>query len=401
VIAPGLVVPAPRRACCDRCDRPLVVCVCQHVTELPTRTQVLLLQHPREARVGVGTARLAHLALPSSTLRIGLDFSADAAVQAALAGPMPAYVLFPGPAATDLRDLSLGLPRATPITLVVIDGTWSQARKLLNLNPALQALPRVAFTPGHPSDYHRIRRQPAAHCVSTIEALAEALAVLEPDGADFARLLDPLRALVERQVWFAATVHSQRHRVPVRAHRPSRRARLAERLDAAWSRLVCIQGEANAWPARHAGRPDPEIVHWVAHRLATGETFEAVIAPRGDLAPSTPGHIGLPAPRLLAGGTVASWFERWRDFQRPGDELVQWGRYYGQLAASTGLDLAGDVIDLRAEASQALRRRLGTVDDCIGALGVPAAGLPLAGRGGHRLAGLVAAAHALRLAPAA
>jgi len=64
VSAPLAVLPAPRRACCPRCDRPLVVCVCRHVTPLPTRTQVLLLQHPREARVGVGTARLAHLALP-------------------------------------------------------------------------------------------------------------------------------------------------------------------------------------------------------------------------------------------------------------------------------------------------------------------------------------------------
>jgi DTW domain-containing protein YfiP len=48
---------------------------------------VLLLQHPKERRVGVGTARMAHLALPNSELRVGLDFSADPVVQAAVNAP--------------------------------------------------------------------------------------------------------------------------------------------------------------------------------------------------------------------------------------------------------------------------------------------------------------------------
>jgi hypothetical protein len=80
---------------------------------------------------------------------------------------------------------------------------------------------------------------------------------------------------------------------------------------------------------------------------------------------------------------------------------VQWGRYYGELAAANGLELGGGLpptIDLRAEASQALRRRLGTVDDCLTALGASPAGLGLDGRGGRRLAGLVAAVTALRAA---
>jgi hypothetical protein len=61
---------------------------------------------------------------------------------------------------------------------------------------------------------------------------------------------------------------------------------------------------------------------------------------------------------------------------------------------------AGEAVDLRAEASQALRRRLGTVDNCVAALGVSPAELGLEGRGGRRLAGLVAAVAALREAPA-
>ncbi len=387
----------PRRACCARCGRPQVVCVCSHVMPMPTRTRVVLLQHPREHRVGIGTARLAHLSLPASSLHVGLKFDGDDAVSAALAGGAPAYVLFPGRGAIDVADL----PRGRPLTLVALDGTWSQARKLLNLNPTLAALPRVAFTPRRLSDY-RIRRQPAAHCVSTIEALAEMLSLLEPESGPFDRLLDPFRAMVARQEWYAAEVRSQRHRQPVRARRPSRREKLAARLAAEWPNVVCIQGEANAWPARTPDRPAPEIVHWVAHRPASGESYTAVIAPRRPLAPSTSRHIELPADQLLAGGSIDDWQRSWRAFVRPGDLLVQWGRYYSGLAAHDGVDpdRDGTTLDVRPEVSQILKRHLGTVHDCVTSLGLAAPAPPTDGRGGRRLAALVAAVTALRDLPA-
>ena len=127
------------RPTCARCTRPLAVCFCAHLHLLPTRTRVLLLQHTRERRMAIGTARMAHLSLPNSTLRVGTDFSADPVVAAALAQPQPPYVLFPGPQARDVATL----PRDRPLTLIVVDGTWWQARKLLKLNPAVAALPRV------------------------------------------------------------------------------------------------------------------------------------------------------------------------------------------------------------------------------------------------------------------
>jgi DTW domain-containing protein len=196
----------PTRVVCARCRRPQVVCYCESVTSLPTRTRVLLLQHPRERRVGIGTARMAHLSLPNSTLRVGVDFAADRVVQRAVSEGSSAHLLFPGPGARDVADL----PRDETLTLVVLDGTWNHAGRLLKLNPALGALPRVSFSPLRPSDY-RIRRQPAPFCVSTIEALAFVLEVLEPEAGPFERLLDPFRAMIERQERFISEVRSLRH----------------------------------------------------------------------------------------------------------------------------------------------------------------------------------------------
>src|SRR3569832_1262718 len=64
----------PLRLTCTRCRRPAPVCYCADIHPLPTRTRVVLLQHPRERHVGVNTARMAHLALPHSPLCLGLVF---------------------------------------------------------------------------------------------------------------------------------------------------------------------------------------------------------------------------------------------------------------------------------------------------------------------------------------
>jgi DTW domain-containing protein YfiP len=375
------------RPTCSRCARPSSVCYCAHLQILPTRTRVLLLQHPREERMPIGTARMAHLSLPNSLLRVGTDFAGDPVVAAALAGPAPAYLLFPGAQALDVATL----PRDPPATLIVLDGTWWQARKLLKLNPALAAIPRVAFSPRQPSQY-LIRRQPAEHCVSTIEALAEVLDALEPAEQSFRRILDPFHAMVARQRWYQTEVRDQRRRS---LRRPPRRPTLAARLRAQWSRLVCVQGEANAWPRRDPGRHAPETIHWVAHRPATGERYEQVVAPRRPLAPGTPRHAELPADRLTGGDTLEGWHRSWREFSRPDDVIVLWGTFYRDLARGEGLPLSPDCIDLRGEMSQWLRARVGTIEDCTRRLGVAPCDLGVFGRGGRRLGGLLAVVRAV------
>lgn len=396
------------RPSCSGCRRPLVawvpaggaaakvstsgVCFCDRITILPTRTRILLLQHPRERNMGIGTARMAHLALPQSRLYVGLDFAEDPEARAAV-DSSDTYVLFPGPDALPVERL----PRDRAITLVVLDGTWWQARKLLRLNPAIASLPRIAFHPRRPSGY-LIRKEPAEFCVSTIEALAEVLGSIEPEGARFERLLDPFHAMVARQQWFQAEVGSSRHRHSPRRARVSLQPALTARLAADWSRLVCVHGEANSWPRDDPSRQDPETVHWIAHRPATSETFEAVVAPRRVLAPATPRHVELSPERLHGGVTLDAWHGAWREFVRPDDVLVVWGTFYRDLAATDGLPLPLPTVDLREEASKILRRRLGTLDKCIAALGATPSRLGLAGRGGRRLDALVGALESLRVA---
>ena len=196
------------RATCPHCQRPERVCYCAHLTSIATRTRVVLLQHPREEDMAIGTARMASLCLPNSELHVGIDFEDSPALRRALSDPeRPAALLYPGEGAADvLRD-----PPKGPITLVVVDGTWWQASKLVRKNTTLAKLPRYAFAAPSPSEY-RIRREPDAAYVSTIEALAHVLGILEGDPERLQGLLRPFRAMIDKQIEFATSVRGARVR---------------------------------------------------------------------------------------------------------------------------------------------------------------------------------------------
>lgn len=379
----------PHRAICGRCRRPASVCYCAHLVSLETRTRVLLLQHPRERRTPIGTARLAHLCLPGSQLHVGVDFEDDLSVRRALAeaeaAGRPAHLLFPGPRAV---DLAVAKP-AGPITLVVVDGTWWQARKLLKRNARLAELPQLRFTPAAPSRY-RIRREPAEDYVATVEALAHVLGALEGDPQRFAGLLRPFEAMIDMQLHYATHVRGARRRHAAfregRAERPGGPPLLRQRPDD----VVCVHGEANAWPARRPGGHPSEIVHWLARRVTTGETFEAVIAPRRPLAPAIPGYIRVSSERLSQGETWDAFRARWAAFARDTDVLCGWGRYPLDVLESEGLRLPAARFDTRPAVGVYFGTRSGAVEDCTARLGLtPPAALGL-GRGGTRLAALTA-----------
>jgi DTW domain-containing protein YfiP len=183
------------REVCARCRRPEGFCQCAGPAALPSRTRVVLLQHPREARMAICSARMTRLALANAELHRGVRFEDHARVRELLALPGTA-LLFPGEGARPAAERA----EAPPGHLVVIDGTWLQAVKMLRDNPALAALPRLSVSSPRPSGYGALRREPAPHTLSTIEAVALALGELERDPARFAPMAEAFRRVVEAQL---------------------------------------------------------------------------------------------------------------------------------------------------------------------------------------------------------
>jgi DTW domain-containing protein YfiP len=373
------------RPTCERCRRPASVCYCAHLTSIPTKTRIAFLQHPRERDMAIGTARMASLCLPSSQLHVGVQWSGSSALASALGDAThPAALLYPGEGATDVS----AEPPSGPITLVVIDGTWSQTKKMLKLNPELAALPRYSFVPKAKSEY-RIRREPDDAFVSTIEALVNVLGALEGEPDRFAALLVPFRAMIDAQIDHQRNNHTPR----IKRAREKRETQghIPAVLREQQGDVVCIVAEGNAWKygsperpkdgASHAG----EIVRLVAVRLGTGEVFDSVIAPRLRLAPTTAFHVGLTKERLEAGVSLDAFRAAWSAFLRPSDVLCTWGHHTVKLVEASGAALPRDQVDLRRIARAIEHAPVGAIDDYASKVGVTST--PLAeGRGGVRVA---------------
>jgi DTW domain-containing protein YfiP len=165
------------------------------------RVFVLILQHPQERRELLSTAPLVGETLRQSKLVVGLSWPGLARVAGGPTEPGRWAVLHLGPvrakAQTDRRELTLldrhGEPMADPSAIlaglkgiVLLDGTWSQAKTLWWRNPWLLKLHRIVLDPPRPARLGRLRREPRRDALSTIEAAALALRHLEagPEAAD-------------------------------------------------------------------------------------------------------------------------------------------------------------------------------------------------------------------------
>jgi DTW domain-containing protein YfiP len=378
------------RVTCPRCRRPASVCYCAALPTLDTATRVVILQHPRERDMPIGTARMASLCLPRASLHVGAAWDDSAVLREALADPARTPILlYPGPGAKDI----LREPPRGPVTLVVVDGTWSQAKNVVRDNPILRALPRYAFEAPEPSEY-RIRREPRDEYVSTIEALMHVLGALEGDAPRFRALLAPLRAMVDAQI--AARQHGYKPRARFRraARTPTTpRSRVPAEVFTRWDDLVVVVGEANAWPYVRGtprgvgglGGSGDEVVHWVAHRPATGDTFDLVVAPEGRLSPTTTFHVRIDEDRLRAGASRAALFERFAAWLRPDDVIASWGHYGPGLYVESGGALPAARIDLRAAAQRIVNGKLGMLETYGATFEAPTELPAVDGRAGVRL----------------
>jgi hypothetical protein len=196
------------RPTCLRCLRPAAFCLCEALPPVETRTRVVLLQHPREARLAICSAWLTRLALGNSEIHRGVRFGDHPRVRE-VAGAPGAALLYPGAGAVPAGSLAARPPEV----LVVLDGTWHQADRMLRDNPPLAALPRVSVVAERPSGYGELRREPSPECLSTLEAVALALEAIEGAPGRFEPMREAFRRMVDRQLACARDARrNPRHR---------------------------------------------------------------------------------------------------------------------------------------------------------------------------------------------
>jgi len=179
---------------CVRCGKPTALCVCSGIVPMDHRIAVLILQHPQEQDVALGTARLTALHLKQATLKIGLSWPSLGKALGRPADPKRWAVLYLG----SVRAAGLAAGREIIMLdrndeaaadqdkvlaelegIVLLDGSWSQAKALWWRNPWMLKCRRVVLGPRRPSRYGRLRHEPRRDALSTIEAAALLLSRLE------------------------------------------------------------------------------------------------------------------------------------------------------------------------------------------------------------------------------
>ncbi len=110
------------------------------------------------------------------------------------------YLLYPSHNALDCQNIALD----SDSTVVVLDGTWDEAGKILHRNQFLKELPCLSFKNTYSSNY-KIRKQPKNNYLSTIESIAYLLKLNVERRGDFEqsaiydRLFEGFSKMVEIQ----------------------------------------------------------------------------------------------------------------------------------------------------------------------------------------------------------
>ncbi|XP_075512795.1 tRNA-uridine aminocarboxypropyltransferase A [Primulina tabacum] len=223
----GKIEPARRRICGSGCGRPANVCLCRSLPSSPieTVTQIVILHHPHEQSHKLATVPLLSKCLANCHIIVGRKLRyGDSSMLDTLhdqnlhSQPFRrALFLFPGSDALALADVSQVQPSLdyadeNSHVLIVFDGTWKHAKEMLLAS--LPFLSKFAIQVCLGFDVRLdgdsifnsgliLRKEPFAGCMSTMEAVARCLRILEPNGVEIeSRIIVVLKAMVGFQASF-------------------------------------------------------------------------------------------------------------------------------------------------------------------------------------------------------
>ncbi|XP_009978792.1 PREDICTED: DTW domain-containing protein 2, partial [Tauraco erythrolophus] len=159
-----------------------------------------------ESRV-LRTVPLLAACLPPDKCKIlvGRRFTEDRYPELATVCRNPStLILYPGAEATNLEEVAV--VSSSPSVMIIIDGTWSQAKDIFYKN-SLFRLPKQVQLKTNISSQYVIRTQPTNTCLSTLECAAIALTIMEKNKSIQETILRPLQALCSFQLQHGAQIH--------------------------------------------------------------------------------------------------------------------------------------------------------------------------------------------------
>lgn len=159
--------------------------------------QVVILQHPQESKESLGSAKICKAVLPNLELKVGLSWgSLKSILKSKDVNYKEWMVLYLGKksAKFETSDPLVLVNKNDSVRddsrdalqkirgLVLIDGTWAQAKTMWWRNSWLLKLQRGVLIPDQASLYGKYRKAPRKECLSTLEALGRCYTILTGDS---------------------------------------------------------------------------------------------------------------------------------------------------------------------------------------------------------------------------
>jgi len=198
---------------CANCLKPEHLCVCEAVNPVDNEVCVVILEHPQEKREILGTAPIAKLQFKNAVVRVGLSWPNLKRIVGREVDYKRWGVLYLGAAkqgeAAAKDEIAVVDKNGVPVAgsaeilaglegIILLDGTWSQAKSLWWRNAWLLKCRRIVLHPHFKSLYGQARREPRRESVSTLEAAAFVVARLEGQPELFDRALKPFALLLQK-----------------------------------------------------------------------------------------------------------------------------------------------------------------------------------------------------------
>ena len=179
-ILPGLTIDIAR---CIGCRLTVRLCVCALAPRVTLTTEILLVMHYKEWRRSSNTGHLLRLSTAKASIALhGLLNQPCDVSRHTDPKRIRGLLLYPSDEAVPLsRELLMA--DARPTALIVPDGNWNQARHIAKRLPGLAGLTRVSL-PKLARLMDRPRRNISADRMSTYEAIAQALGILEGQAVE-------------------------------------------------------------------------------------------------------------------------------------------------------------------------------------------------------------------------
>ncbi|TVU58324.1 DTW domain-containing protein [Vibrio atlanticus] len=156
-------------------------CICHLIPSIESQTDLLLLTHENELSRDTNTGKLLQQSLQQCQSFVWQRKTPPAELMALLEDKTrQPFLLFPSDTSIECQQAVMTKAMSRKPLFIILDGTWQEAKKILNKSVWLQAIPQAHLNITSESSYTLRRNQDSGH-LCTCEVGVELLKALGED----------------------------------------------------------------------------------------------------------------------------------------------------------------------------------------------------------------------------